>query len=102
MKNLVGKALKLEYKGTILQDEKRVSDYEIQKDDTILLEQVEISTKGVEKLGIKRGKYKSGVKYNFSSGEPSSRFCVRGLNIEGICKNKSCSEYSKLIICPIG
>ncbi len=38
----------------------------------------------------------------YSKDAPEWRGCIDGLNIEGLCLNKTCKAYGKQIICPIG
>jgi len=41
-------------------------------------------------------------KNQFVTTAPKWRTVFKGLNVEGICNNKNCEAYNKLVICPIG
>lgn len=40
--------------------------------------------------------------YEFSDQAPEWRRAGQGLNVEGVCKNRGCSAYNEMVICPLG
>jgi hypothetical protein len=40
--------------------------------------------------------------YAFSDRAPEWRRTTRGLNVEGVCKNRGCSAHGQMVICPLG
>lgn len=75
----------------------------IQKESTIQLTlalrgggQSEIAS-SINFVDISKNSYEDKA---FSDFAPCWRVCDKGLNIEGICLNKSCQAYNKQVICP--
>lgn len=102
IKSISDQLVLLEFRGKKLLNDKRINDYNIQKDDEITMKVKQISKKGHYYFGIKKGVYKSNSNYNFSQEEQESRYSISGLNVEGMCTNPGCKEANNMVICPVG
>lgn len=100
--NQSAQCIRLEYQGQILFNQKRVNDYNIQKDDVISMAIFKPTASAQQQFGIKLGTYNDGELYSFSAEEPSFRFCASGLNVEGKCVNEQCKHNDRMVICPLG
>ena len=88
----------------LLEDEKRISDYDIEEDDTIdsiLMKEIEEGggVFGVETIDVSKNNTKN---IGFGHSGKHYRLVSYGLNIQSKCKNKNCLAYEDTIYVIIG
>jgi len=90
--------------GEVLKDNKRIIDYEIEDDDTI----ISVSNKlnggevGSSIKGFTDPKKIGPIRYSIITDGPDYLTVKDGINLFGNCKNRNCIAYNKEVCSPFG